>query len=127
MALEVFRKLARIGTPLALLAIVVLSSVPGSERPHTGLAGQIEHLVAYALTAAGILVGYPHRRTATLATLIILAAVLEIGQNWIPGRMPQLIDFIASTGGALLGAVVGEFANRWAGRLFGCRPVASAR
>ena len=34
-----------------LLAIAVLSLVPGDDRPHTGYSGNIEHLVAYVGTA----------------------------------------------------------------------------
>lgn len=102
-------QVARIATPFVVLAIAVLSWLPGNERPHTGASGQIEHAVAYALTATGILVGFPQRILAIALSLIGLAAVLEIGQMWILGRTSQLIDFLASFGGIMFGLTLSHF------------------
>jgi len=33
------------------------------------------------------------------------AGFLELGQNWAPGRHPQVIDFLSSTAGVLVGMV----------------------
>ena len=38
---------------IGVVAIAVLSLVPGSLRPHTGLPGQMEHALAYGLTGMG--------------------------------------------------------------------------
>ena len=39
------------------VAIMVLSLVPGSLRPHTGFPGQMEHALAYGLIGALLCVG----------------------------------------------------------------------
>lgn len=86
-------------------SIVVLSLVPGSERPHTGMPGQFEHVLAYALTAAAFGLGYRERRIrlALVAMLIGLAVVLETAQILIPGRVAQALDVAAGSLGAVLG------------------------
>jgi VanZ family protein len=92
---------------VGLAAIVVLSLVPGSERPQNalGLTGQYEHLLAYMSTAGALGLGYRKAttRAALLALLVICAALLETAQIWVPGRTAQLIDFVASSIGAALG------------------------
>jgi hypothetical protein len=41
-----------------VLAIIVLSLVPGAYRPHTGLPGQAEHFIAYCSTALALTLGF---------------------------------------------------------------------
>jgi VanZ family protein len=86
-------------------AIVVLSLLPGDERPHTGASGQIEHAAAYFGTAVFLAAGFRtvRDRIATLSLLVGLAAVLELIQRLIPGRHSQLIDWFASSSGAGFG------------------------
>ena len=45
-----------------------------------------------------------------VAALAVLAGVLEVGQIWVPGRTAQVIDFAASSVGALAGVLVGRAA-----------------
>jgi hypothetical protein len=95
-----------------IVAVIVLSLLPGNERPHTGLswqiAGQIEHVVAYFGTAVFLAFGFrtTKDRTAALSLLVGLAAVLEVTQRLIPGRHSQLIDWLASSFGAGAGVLV---------------------
>ena len=42
-----------------VVAIVVVSLVPGDARPDTGLPGQIDHIIAYCGTAGLLGLGYP--------------------------------------------------------------------
>lgn len=85
-------RLAQMATPVAVAAIIILSWLPGNERPHWSLwTRRARH--RHALTAAGIAVGFFRRTLAILLALIGLAATLEIGQLWIPGRTSQLIIF----------------------------------
>jgi VanZ family protein len=87
--------------------IIVLSLVPGDERPHTGLAGQIEHALAYFGTAVFLTVGFRTMkdRVAAISLLVGLAAVLELMQRVIPGRHSQFIDWSASSLGAGAGMI----------------------
>jgi VanZ family protein len=88
-----------------IAALIILSLVPGGERPHTGLPGQIEHVIAYCGTAAVLGLGYSttKARFGLVGMLALLAVVLEMAQQWIPGRHSQFIDFAASSAGACLG------------------------
>jgi VanZ family protein len=99
-------RLARIAALTCIMAIVVLSWLPKDMEHRTGLPGQVEHVAAYA--GAGLFSAFGFSRPSrALITLVLLAAVLEIGQIWIPGRTSQLVDFAASSGGAALGIGIG--------------------
>ena len=85
-----------------LLAIVVLSLVPVEWRPSTGLAKELEHGIAYAIVAVVLTIAGLARWPGILA-IVVLAAALEFGQNFVPGRDSSLTDFLISAAGALLG------------------------
>lgn len=104
---------------LGCVALVVwLSWIPREWEVRTGLAGQIEHVIAYAGTAGLLALGFgPARALRIGAILVLLAGILEIGQIWIPGRTAQVIDFLASGGGAILGTLAGSLAAALAGRV----------
>jgi VanZ family protein len=96
------RRLVAVAGWLAVVAIAVLSLAPGDARPGTGLPGKIEHVIAYV--GAGLLLGCGHRRALlTGSLLIVYAALLEGAQAFSPARHPALLDFAASSLGALLG------------------------
>ncbi len=88
--------------------IVALSVLPGETRPHTGAGGEYEHWMAYALVGAAFAVGYSATRARLLAgsALTASAAGLELLQNLIPGRTPELAGFVASSLGAWSGIIV---------------------
>ena len=95
-----------------LTVIVALSVAPAADRPHTGAPGQLEHLVAYAGVAFLLTFGDPaRRRMAWFATLVALSGALEIAQLFIPGRHAQVIDWLASSAGAGLGALAAATAG----------------
>ena len=89
----------------ALIAIGVLSEVPGGLRPHILAVGQLEHFLAYSAAALLLALGFWNRRNVLLLCLAlpIYAGVLEIAQLFVPGRDAQFIDFLASWGGACAG------------------------
>ncbi len=91
-----------------VVAIIVLSLLPGNERPHTGSPGQLEHAVAYFGTAVFLALGFRAitDRVTTTALLVGAAAVFELIQRLIPGRHSQLIDWLASSSGAVAGVLV---------------------
>lgn len=85
-----------------IVTILVLSWLPGESRPSTGLSNLIEHFCAYAITAWATMLAFVPPRTvrAVLFGMILLAATAEIGQNFVPGREPRVIDFLAGSMGA---------------------------
>lgn len=95
-------RLPRIAGYLGVIAILVLSLVPGALRPSIGLAKAVEHLMAYFVVAAVLTTGCRAGWRA-IAGLAVLAGLLEIGQSWVPGRDPNPADFLGSSAGALLG------------------------
>jgi VanZ family protein len=106
-------KLARISGWLAIIVIIVLSVVPGNERPHTGASGHSEHFSAYLITATLLAFAYPHH-TATIALgLPLLSGLLEIAQIFIPGRHAGFDDFVASSLGAGAGLVWSSLLLCW--------------
>jgi VanZ family protein len=87
-----------------LIILAILSLVPGNERPHIFVSGQLEHVVAYALAAVVISIGI-NRPLHLLAIGFLLpayAGALEFAQLWVPGRDPKLIDVAAGALGSSL-------------------------
>jgi VanZ family protein len=109
---KIFRWLAWI----AVIALAVLSLVPGEFRPHfTTSQYNIEHFAAYFLTSAVVALAYRATIQSALAIvffLAIYAGLLETAQLWIPGREARFTDFIASTLGVVAGILFVSFV-RW--------------
>ncbi|MFG1292629.1 VanZ family protein [Xanthobacter versatilis] len=101
------------------LVIVILSLLPGSERPHTGYSGNLEHFVAYLGTGAVTAFAFPAASLLRLALPFVLASGLfEIAQIFIPGRLPGVDNWMASSLGAFVGilamrTVVAPLLMRW--------------
>ena len=97
-----------------VVLIVVLSLLPGSERPHTGLLGEGEHFIAYILTAGLLALGFQSlaQRVSIVLGLALLAGLLEILQLWVPGRSSQVFDAAVGGFGALCGVLL-TFAVDW--------------
>lgn len=97
----------RVAGFVSISALVVLSFVPGTMRPHLLGSGNAEHFLAYAGTAFFLGLGYVPRTTAVFVSMLSAAAAfVELLQNWIPGRSPGFDNFVSSSMGALLGAAV---------------------
>ncbi len=92
----------RVATWLCVALLVVLSLVPGQDRPHTGLTGHGEHFMAYAGTGMMAMLSY-RRLLWTIVGLSLLSSVLEILQNFVPGRSPAVLDAIFSSAGGAIG------------------------
>ena len=114
---ELFTRLWRWRTPLktvkiagglAIVAFAVLSLVPRELRPHTGFAGPLKHIAAYAIAGGLLTFGYVKRIQPFIIVLSLCfyAAILEIAQIGVSGRNPTVIDFAASSAGALIGSVL---------------------
>lgn len=97
------RWISRLVSISSIVTVLVLSWVPGDSRPSTGASNLIEHFVAYVFTALATLVAFAPPRTirSILIGMILLAAIAEIGQNFVPGRQPKVIDFAAGSAGAV--------------------------
>src|SRR5258706_10701060 len=94
--------IGRVATWLCVALVVVLSLVPGQDRPHSGLVGHGEHFIAYAGTGVIAMLSY-RRPLWTIVELSLLSSMLEVLQNFVPGRGPAVIDAVFSTAGAAVG------------------------
>ena len=106
------RRLARASIWASAFVIAVLSLVPGSIRPHTGLDGETEHFIAYAgaglLFAACVRSALP--RVLGWLGFAVAAGGFEIAQMFIPDRSPSIRDAVASVAGITAGMVTGGVA-----------------
>jgi len=92
---------------VSIAMLIVLSLVPGTLRPHVFASGNSEHFFAYAATAFFLGLGNAPRTTAVFVSFLSAgAAAAELLQTWIPGRSPGFDNFVSSSTGALIGAVV---------------------
>jgi VanZ family protein len=99
-----FRNTARLAGYVGVCLIIVLSLLPGRERPHTGASGQMEHIAAYFLTMLCLAAGHPRWRQQAIMVfgLALCSAIMEVAQIYIPGRSPAVGDALASSGGAII-------------------------
>jgi VanZ family protein len=109
--LERIRQALKLAAVCSWIALAVLSLLPGSERPHTGMHGDYEHVVAYIL--AGLVTRLALPRIAShwpVLAFSIASGFFEICQIWIPGRTPEISTWLASSIGTLLGVLIGRSA-----------------
>jgi VanZ family protein len=100
--------LARLGAWLAVLAIIVLSVVPGYMRPRVLGNDLCEHFAAYFITGGLLAAGYFRPRQLLLSSVLlaICGGSLELVQLWIPGRIASTAEFATSAIGAWIGLLV---------------------
>ncbi len=112
-------ELYRLALWSCLVAIIVLSMVPGEARPHTGAPGEFEHLMAYTGTGLFIAARYRSLRPRLILWTVTatLSFVLEFVQMCVPAREPDIFDALASSSGLTLGVVLGGLmitaTHRW--------------
>ena len=105
MPIEIRQRCAALVALSGTLGIAILSLVPIQFRPHLLAVGQFEHFACYFATAVAFALAWKDRRTLilVLASLSLLAAAMEIGQFWVPGRTPRISDWLAGSLGAMAG------------------------
>lgn len=101
------RIVIRLASYGCVVALIVLSLLPKEEMIRTGAPGNVEHFIAYFLSAIVLALGADKGGRPKVAIgLAALAAALELLQQVSPGRTPRLADFLASSAGGLLGVVL---------------------
>jgi len=103
---------------IGLIALALLSWLPGDEMIRSGLGGRLEHVLAYACVSSVVALAYSSRIgfKALAALLTLYAGVLEIGQIFAAGRHAAVLDFLASTTGILIGTSLHTFIRTGARR-----------
>ncbi len=97
----------RLGAWTCVVLLAVLSWLPADHMVRTGVDGRIEHFIAYMGTTLFIGAAYALRLglLRIMAMLICYAGILELGQNFSPGRHSSVFDFAASSFGVIAGAI----------------------
>ncbi len=96
-------RLTRVIAWASLLVLAVASWTPKSLMVRSGYSGVAEHALAYAIAAAAFALAYPAWPKWRIALgLCFYAALLELGQNLVPGRVSALTDWTTSAAGACI-------------------------
>jgi VanZ family protein len=85
-----------------VVAVVVLSVLPGKELPSLGISDKIEHVVAYTTLGLAGGLAFPTRRGALLLLVLLplMGIGLEIAQLAVPQRSSDIADALADLAGA---------------------------
>lgn len=110
---KLIQRFAQLAGVLVVLAIAVLSLMPGEELSEVNMSDKLGHLVAYAVLAGLAVIA---RRRASLLRILAMVigygVVLEAAQGLMPfGRTASWLDAAANTAGAVLGAGGGAIAS----------------
>ena len=102
-------RLARAGLLLGVLAIVALSVFPGPSGLPLQTSDKLQHLLAYALVAICVPLGFARRSTrcSWVLGLFALGCALEIAQAFLPGRHAAMLDVLANGMGIAVGMGLG--------------------
>jgi VanZ family protein len=116
------RRLFLWGPPVILMGLIFyLSSLPDPGRLPRGISDKSAHFWAYAALGAlwlralvggrAVQVTLQRFLLASFATALYGASD-EIHQRFVPGRSPELLDVIADSVGAVIGALLAALAYR---------------
>jgi VanZ family protein len=100
-----WRRLWRVFGMALVALIVVLSLMPPVPGADVAQADKVAHCVAYGVLMAWFaqLDESFEARHAWAAAFAVLGIVLELGQQFTPGRSFDVLDMIANAGGVVLG------------------------
>ncbi len=76
-----------------ILAIVILSVVPSSLRPVTGVGHRVEHFAAFALVAGTFATAYRFSLLRLFVLALLFCGGLELLQVPLPTKHARLSDF----------------------------------
>lgn len=77
-----------------ILAIFILSVVPSSLRPITGLGHRFEHFAAFALVAGTFAIGYRLPLVRLIVLALLFCGGIELLQLPLATRHARLSDFV---------------------------------
>ena len=114
-----FERTLRVAAWMCVLAVAFYSLSPqrlkeaASGEP--GTPGQLNHAIAYVITAAAMRVAYPHQAALRVVLwLWFYGTALEGLQHFVPDRVPRLVDALANGLGAAVGAFgAGRYLSFW--------------
>ena len=107
------RNTCRLVAWLLAAAIVALSCVPPTYRPVTAASHNFEHLAIFFAMGLAFGLAYQHRLRTLVFGLPAFCAVIEVTQQWVPGRHARLSDFLIDAAAVLIGMAAAFALARW--------------
>src|SRR6516165_3163137 len=106
------QKMLRAASWVIILGLVIVTVIPGDERPITGLQHDIEHFVAFGL--AGLTFGFAYFQSVrvNLLSAFVFTLVLELSQIPLATRHARLRDFMVDATAACVGIVIGHLCRK---------------
>lgn len=100
-----------LGVAVLLLISLLPKEVLDLEQP---FSDKVLHFLAYlAVTLPGALAASSPKRMALVGLgMVMLGALIEVLQGYIPGRYPELLDGLANLAGVLTGGVIAWWIRR---------------
>ncbi len=98
--------LIRIAAWLLLAALVFVTLAPIGLRPVLAESPTIERALAYGGLGLLLALAYPRPRFAALVACVVVAGLLEAGQELSPSRHGRVSDFLVKAAAAAIGALV---------------------
>jgi hypothetical protein len=105
-------KYLRVLAWILIAGLVILTIVPASERPVTGVEHNYEHFLAFGLTGLVYALAYPKRLVILLTQGVVFALALELLQIPLPSRHARLGDFAVDALAGCGGMVVAYLSKR---------------
>jgi VanZ family protein len=94
-----------------VVGIVVVTVVPASDRPETGVEHNYEHFLAFGLVGLVFALAYSQRPMVLLLSGIVFALLLELAQIPLPTRHARIEDFLIDAFGESLGIMLAYLAR----------------
>jgi VanZ family protein len=93
---------------ICLLSLVVLTVIPGDERPVSGFQHDWEHFIAFCPAGFLLGLGYANRFRWLYPVAIAFTLALELSQIPLTDRHARVDDFIVDAVAACLGLAVAQ-------------------
>ena len=106
-------RIARIGAILMAVMTVILTVVPASDRPDTGIQHDIEHFGAFLVIGFLFGLGFEARAWVLIVAGITGTLMLECLQIPLPTRHARIEDFVVDSVGIVAGILVARLARSY--------------
>lgn len=97
---------------LLVIGLVVVTVVPASERPITGVQHYYEHFLAFGFVGLFFALAYSQRPILLMLSAIVFTAGLELLQIPLPTRHARLEDFFTDALASWVGIGVAHLSAR---------------
>jgi VanZ family protein len=98
---------------LLVVGLTVVTVVPASERPVTGVEHNYEHFLAFGFVGFVFALAYSRRTLLLMPSAIVFSALLEVMQIPLSTRHARLEDFLTDALASCVGIGLAHFSARF--------------